>query len=111
MNQGNGKHLVLDFIKRLSKVSQFSIDKASIPGAKNIYKVLQNEASLLYLRSIAKKPYQWGVTNNIIERLDRQPLHWAVILLFNTPETGYLLSSHCVFVNVKKEAWPTVKGE
>ena len=53
-----------------------------------------------------KKPYSWGVTKNRIEEFRQSGKGWIIVLLYETPETGYLLTSNDV--NRYLSIWPLV---
>ena len=38
-------------------------------------------------------PYRWGVTANVLERLNAQSLPWTTVLLYESKDNGYLLTS------------------
>jgi len=48
--------------------------------------------SLLYIKARAEEPLRWGVTANVIKKLQAQSIPWAVVLLYVSENTGYILS-------------------
>jgi hypothetical protein len=61
---------------------------------------------LVYIHVRSEKPYSWGVTKNRIEELKQSGKGWIIVLLYETPETGYLLTSNDV--NRYLSIWPLV---
>jgi hypothetical protein len=60
---------------------------------------------LLYVKGRSGAPYRWGVTANVIARLRGQTLPWNIVLLYESKDTGYFLTSgdvlHCI-----QSVWP-----
>lgn len=48
---------------------------------------------LLYFKVISKKPYRWGVTANRIDELRQSNRKWFIVLLYESPNTGYLITA------------------
>lgn len=59
---------------------------------------------LVYIKVRSEEPYRWGVTMNRIEELRQSGKDWIIVLLYETPETGYLLTSNDV--NRYLSIWP-----
>jgi hypothetical protein len=51
---------------------------------------------LVYIHVSSKKTYHWGVTANRIEEFRQSGKGWIIVLLYETPETGYFLTSNDV---------------
>ena len=81
-----------------SRVSQncFEIDGHS--GAHRVHCVL-------YVKGRAAPPYRWGVTANVLERLELQPLPWFTVLLYESSNTGYFLTRADV-LHYTNGVWP-----
>jgi len=103
MKKLTGSQIVNEFIQRLSIIPNYNISYSSI--SRNVYKISSNYESLLYVKGRAEEPHRWGVTKNVIKRLEDQYIPWFVILLFNTPETGYLLTESDVRSYISS-VWP-----
>lgn len=72
----------------------------------NIVKLSGRIDCLLYLHIISGEPYRWGVTKTRIEELENLHKKWFVVLLYKTPDKGYLLSSDEVRSYIEKGLWP-----
>jgi hypothetical protein len=103
MNTARGTQLVTNFLKELNTLQGINVSKSSI--SRNVFKFRYHNKSLLYIKGRAQKPYRWGVTANVIDRLHEQPIKWYVILLFESHEKGYLLNSQDVDYYIKN-VWP-----
>jgi hypothetical protein len=49
--------------------------------------------NLIYFKVRSQKPIRWGVTANRIKELNGSGKKWWLVLLLESPHTGYLLTS------------------
>ena len=61
---------------------------------------------LLYFKIRSGEPYNWGVTKSRIEELQASGKKWFIVLLFETPNNGYLLTSKDVERYIDEGLWP-----
>ena len=106
MNISKGTLLVRDFTQALKAQNSITISRTTI--SRNIFEFSGKGNCLLYVKGRSEHPYRWGVTANVIDRLQAQPKKWMVILLFESHEQGYLLNSKNVEHYIKN-VWP--KGD
>ena len=98
--------IVNDFIKALSEREGHRISRIRLtPKNRSVYELSGKLNCLLSLHYISHPPYRWGVTANVVEKLKTQPKPWAVVLFYDSYETGYLLSSTDV-IYYTKNVWP-----
>jgi len=90
MNTARGTELVKGFIGALNKQAGAGVTRASI--SQNVFEYTGQGNMLLYVKGRAEEPLRWGVTANVIQRLQSQAKPWFVILLFESHDHGYLLS-------------------
>jgi len=103
MNTAKGTQLVNDFIQELKSQCGITISRTSI--SRNIFELSGKYNCLLYVKGRSEQPYRWGVTANVIERLQAQPKKWMVILLFDSHKKGYFLNSDDIKHYIKN-VWP-----
>lgn len=103
MNTSKGMRLVRDFAQAFKAQNGIAINRTTI--SRNIFEYSGKGNCLLYVKGRAEHPYRWGVTANVIVRLQTQPKKWMVILLFESHEQGYLLNSKDVEHYIKN-VWP-----
>ena len=103
MKKLTGSQLVSEFIRCSKELPNYSVTHSSI--SRNVFNFSGNFESLIYVKGRATKPHRWGVTKNVVRRLEAQNIPWFVILLFDTPETGYLLSQSDVEYYISS-VWP-----
>lgn len=103
MRKLTGSQLVSEFIRRLAALEGHSVSRSSI--SRNVFRFSGDSDVLIYVKGRAEEPHRWGVTVNVIKRLEDQDTPWFVILLYNTPETGYLLCQDDVGSYISS-VWP-----
>lgn len=103
MNTAKGTQLVKDFIKVLTTHEGINVTRTSI--SQNVFEFQGHSNSLLYVKGRSEQPYRWGVTDNVIDRLKNQSANWFVVLLFESHEKGYLLTSQDVDYYISN-IWP-----
>ena len=59
---------------------------------------------LVYIKVRSERPYRWGITANRLKELKQSGKEWVTVLLYETPKTGYLLTSNDV--NRYLPIWP-----
>ena len=98
-----GTQIVSGFFHSIDHQAEFSVISTKI--SRQVFKIEGSKSGLIYVKSRSAEPFKWGVTANVISRLNNQDLPWFVILLFLSHETGYLLSSNDVDYYIK-DVWP-----
>jgi len=86
-----GEQIVNDFVVALRALPGVNVARTSI--SRKVFDLSGPTSCLLYVKGRAESPYRWGVTANVVSRLKAQGKLWYVILLYESKETGYLLSS------------------
>ena len=78
---------------------------------KNIIELNGSLNCLLYFKIRSEEPYRWGVTKSRIEELQASGKKWFIVLLFETPNNGYLLTSKDVERYINEGLWPMGRDE
>lgn len=86
-----GDQIVADFTRAVSAWPGFNIDPSYI--SRNVFEVTEPTSCLLYVKARSQPLWFWGVTANVVHRLNAQTKSWAVVLLMGSHDAGYLLSS------------------
>lgn len=90
MKKYTGSQLVAEFIQLLKDLPNYRVTNSNI--SRNVFELSSTFNVLIYVKGRAEEPHRWGITKNVVSRLESQHLLWFVILLFNNPDVGYLLS-------------------
>ena len=100
-----GLRIVKHFTIALNESNYNTINIRMISS--NVFKTKINENEvLLYVKGRSEKPFKWGVTRNIVKKLESQNLDWYIILLYSTNQSGYFLSSGEVIEKINRKIWP-----
>lgn len=84
--------------------------QSPVRNTNNILELFGIISCLLYFKIRSEAPYRWGVTDNRIEELKASRTKWFVVLLYETPDNGYLLTPSDVRRYVKENLWPLGRG-
>lgn len=98
-----GAQIVAEFVSALVKVPGLSVARSGV--SQNVWELDGSAQCLLYVKGRGEAPYRWGVTANVVERLKREKRKWFTVLLYESKDTGYLLSSADVLYYIKN-VWP-----
>ena len=66
---------------------------------------------LLYFKIRSAEPPRWGVTSKRIEELETLSKKWFLVLLYRTPDSGYLLTANDVGRYIRENLWPLGRGK
>lgn len=80
--------------------------ESKIRRTNNIIELLGRINCLLYFKIRSEAPHRWGVTKNRIEELQTSGKKWFIVLLFETPNSGYLLTPQHVKRYINESLWP-----
>jgi len=72
--------------------------------SRNIIELSESITCLIYFHVRSEKPYRWGVTGNRIDELNQSGRKWVLALLYESPNTGYLIPAEGV--NRYLSIWP-----
>jgi hypothetical protein len=99
--------IITDFKNEISNRQGFNLAQRRLtPRNRSVYELSGKINCLLSLHFRSARPYRWGVTANIIDKLKTQNKPWGVVLFFESHNTGYLLSSADVLHYIDNEIWP-----
>jgi hypothetical protein len=72
--------------------------------SRNIIELSGSINCLIYFKVRSEEPYRWGVTANRIKELEQAGKKWVLVLLYESPNTGYLITAEDV--NRYLSIWP-----
>ncbi len=98
-----GAQIVADFVSALENSPGLSIVRSTI--SHNVWIIGGSTHCLIYVKGRTAAPYRWGIIANVVHRLEAQNRKWFAVLLYESKETGYLLSAIDVRHYIKV-AWP-----
>ena len=105
----NANQILNNFISQLQQYGNakgFSVDiwKGTRRKSRNIIEIVGTINCLIYIKVRSEEPYRWGVTKNRIEELNKSGKKWCLVLLYESPNSGYFLTAD--EVNRYRGIWP-----
>lgn len=107
----NGNQLVRELIKDLSKIPDLNVTKSSISKMGRVFQLHGKVNAFIYVHAIAPSPHHWGITKNTVDKIETQQNPWCVILLYESKNTGYVISSAEYRKRIKEGLWPYKQGD
>ena len=98
-----GARIVTDFVAAVDVSGHYKITRTSL--SQNVFQISGDADVLIYVKGRAEEPYTWGVTANVITRLEQQEKKWFVVLLYESKNTGYFLPASDV-LEYMQTTWP-----
>lgn len=99
-----GPQIVADCVSALAHQNGILITRSGV--SQNVWELRGMAQCLLYIKGRGESPYHWGVTANVVTRLRERNQRWFIVLLFESKENGYLLSSTDVLFYIEQHVWP-----
>ncbi len=106
-----GNQLVRELKKELSKSQDFTVTQSSISKRGRVFQLHGKVNGFIYVHVIASRPHHWGITKNTVDKIQTQRSPWCVILLYESKNTGYVISSAQYRKRIKEGLWPFAQGD
>ena len=107
----NGNQLVRELKKELSKSQDFSVTQSIISKRGKVFQLHGKVNAFIYVHAIASRRHYWGITKNTVDKIQTQRNPWCVILLYESKNTGYVISSAEYHKRIKEGLWPYTQGD
>ena len=107
----NGNQLVRELKKELSKSQDFSVTQSIISKRGKVFQLHGKVNAFIYVHAIASRRHYWGITKNTVDKIQTQRNPWCVILLYESKNTGYVISSAEYHKRIKEGLWPYKQGD
>ncbi|MBA7631580.1 hypothetical protein ES703_39112 [subsurface metagenome] len=108
----NGNQLVRELIEELSKIPNLSVTQSSISKRGRVFQLEGKINGFIYVHAIASsRRHYWGITKNTAKKIKAQKKPWCVILLYESKNTGYVISSAEYHKRIKEGLWPYKQGD
>ena len=106
-----GDELVKELVKKLSVIPGLSVHSSDISKKGKVYLLDKKFKGYIYIKAIADDPHRWGITKNIVNNLENKQIPWCIILLHDSEDTGYVISSQEYRERVAERLWPFAQGD
>ena len=107
----NGDQLIKELVNKLSALSGISIKPSTISKMGKVYLLGGRLNGHVYLKAIARYPHRWGITKNTIDKIEAANRPWCILLLHDSEDTGYVISSPEYRERVAMKLWPFHQGD
>jgi len=107
----NGNQIVRELEKELSKSQDFTITQSSISRMGRVFQLHGKVNGFVYVHAIASSRHYWGITKNTVDKIKTRRSPWCVILLYESKNTGYVISSAEYHKRIKEGLWPDKQGD
>jgi hypothetical protein len=108
----DGNQLVDNLIRNLSGFKNLTVKPLlHISSRKKVFMLNEEIKGIIYVKAIAHAPHHWGITKTTVNNIIRQNTAWCVILLYDSEQTGYVISSKEYYNRTNKELWPWAQGD
>lgn len=106
-----GNQIVKEFVQKLSSFNGINLKKSNLSRMGRVYELSGKIDCLLYIKAIAHPPHHWGITKHTVEKIETISVPWFIILLYDSPETGYVISSSEYYKKIRDHIWPDAQGD
>jgi len=100
--------LVEGLKESLSNLQAIEVEYSSISSKKRVFQLKGKLNGFIYVGTITHYPYRWGITKNTVDKIKTKGKPWCVILLYESPNKGYVISSKDY--DERTHAWPYTQG-
>ena len=108
----DGNQLVDNLIGNLSGFPKLTVTPLPrISSRRRVFRLDGEIKGIIYVKAIAHAPHYWGITKTTINNIIRQNTAWCVILLYDSEQTGYVISSKEYYNRTNKRLWPYAQGD
>jgi len=105
-----GDTIVKELVKELSVFPDITVTPSSTSRMQKVFQLDGRVEGLIYIKGIGAYPHRWGITENTVRAIESQGKPWCVILLHDSKDTGYVISSK-EYHGRAKELWPWHQGD
>ncbi len=107
----DGNQLVKELIKDLSKIKGLTITNPGISQKKKVFQLSGKLNGFIYVKAIAGCRHNWGITINTVDKIETRKRPWCIILIYESKQTGYVISHDEYREKVGKGLWPIAQGD
>lgn len=107
----NGNQIVEEFAQKLSLFNDVNLRKSNLSKMGKVYELSGKIGCLLYIKAIAHPPHHWGITKHTVEKIETISIPWFIILLYDSANTGYVISSSEYYRKTRDHIWPDAQGD
>ncbi len=103
--------LVEGLKESLSGSQATEVEYSSISNKKRVFQLKGKLNGYIYVKTRTRYPYCWGITRNTVDNIKTKGKLWCVILLYESPNKGYVISSKDYDERTQSNLWPYTQGD
>jgi hypothetical protein len=103
--------LVEGLKESLSNLQAIEVEYSSISSRNRVFELKGKLNGFIYVHIRTAPPYHWGITKNTVDKIKTQGKPWCVILLCESPNKGYVISSKDYDEGTQSNLWPNAQGD
>ena len=103
--------LVKGLIESLSHLQGIEVVTSNISRKKRVFQLKGKLNGFIYVKTITHHPYRWGITKITVDNIKNKGKPWCVILLYESPNKGYVISSKDYNERTQSNLWPDAQGD
>lgn len=84
---------------------------SNISRMKRVFQLKGKLNGFIYAKTITHPPYRWGITKNTVDKIKNKGKPWCVILLYESPNKGFVISSKDYNEKTQSKKWPYKQGD
>ena len=107
----DGNQLVKELVKDLSKIKGLTVTNPGISKKNKVFQLSGKLNGFIYVKAIASCRHNWGITINTVDKIETRKIAWCVILIYESKQTGYVISYKEYREKVGKDLWPRAQGD
>ncbi|MHC4111537.1 MAG: hypothetical protein ACYSUY_10695 [Planctomycetota bacterium] len=107
----DGNQLVKELVKDLSRIKGLTVTNPGISTKKKVFQLSDKLNGFIYVKAIAGCKHNWGITIKTVKKIETHKRPWCVILIYESKQTGYVISHNEYHEKVGKDLWPVAQGD
>ena len=84
---------------------------SNISRMKRVFQLKGKINGFIYVKTITHRPYHWGITKTTVDNIKTKGKPWCVILLYESPNKGYVIPSKDYNERTQSNLWPDAQGD
>ncbi len=106
-----GDSLVEGLKESLSGFQATEVEYSNISKNKRVFQLKGKLNGFIYVKTRTQYPYRWGITKTTVDNIKTKGKPWCVILLYESPNKGYVISPKDYDERTQSKLWPYAQGD
>jgi hypothetical protein len=107
----NSDLLVEELKELISGLQDTKVMYSNISTRKRVFELKGKISGFIYVKIRTKPPYHWGITKKTVDNIKTKGKPWCVILLYESTNKGFVISSNNFNEKTQSNRWPYAQGD